>query len=32
MEELGLVPLFYHADVETAKKIVEALSRRAAPR
>ena len=21
MEEVGLVPLFYHADVETAKKI-----------
>jgi|YNPNPStandDraft_1061719.scaffolds.fasta_scaffold32690_2 2-dehydro-3-deoxyphosphogluconate aldolase/(4S)-4-hydroxy-2-oxoglutarate aldolase len=26
MEEVGLVPLFYHGDVEIAKKIVEALS------
>ena len=26
MEELGLVPLFYNSDVETAKRIVEALS------
>ena len=26
MEEVGLVPLFYHADAEMAKKIVEAIS------
>ena len=26
MEELGLVPLFYNADVETSKQIVKALS------
>jgi 2-dehydro-3-deoxyphosphogluconate aldolase / (4S)-4-hydroxy-2-oxoglutarate aldolase len=26
MEEIGLVPLFYHADAEVAKKIVEAVS------
>jgi 2-dehydro-3-deoxyphosphogluconate aldolase/(4S)-4-hydroxy-2-oxoglutarate aldolase len=26
MEELGLVPLFYHANAETAKKVAEAIS------
>lgn len=26
IEELGLVPLFYHGDVEVARKVVEALS------
>lgn len=26
MEDVGLVPLFYHANVEVAKKVVEALS------
>lgn len=26
MEEVGLVPLFYHGDVEVAKKVVEAVS------
>ncbi len=25
MEEIGLVPLFYHADVEVAKKVISAL-------
>ena len=27
MEDLGLVPLFYHDDIRTSQKIVEALSR-----
>jgi len=26
IEEIGLIPLFYHANVETAKKVIEAIS------